>query len=516
LTALRSSFESASEPPPDLNAPALGAGSLSGFAALGAGVVATAITTPVVVHALGPAMFGLWVSLIAAVSFTGLLDFGFAQAVARFTGESRARGDMEAMGDFIVTMAGAYSVVFALVLTATLVIGLAFPTFVKLPPGAHGFVLPAAFLVGLATGLGLWMGFLGSILHAHQRLPLANAARALYWTLFLALTVGAALLGWGINGLAAAMSVSALVACGVQLAAVRRLLPMLRLRPPQGRSLRQGLRYSVFMFMISAGAAVVFDTDTLVIAGFKGVAAVTAYAITLRVTRGLTLFLHRVPDVMFPFYAGMRAVGDQARIRENFLLTARLEMAGAIMLVLGLSFAGAPLVAAWVGPSNVASLPVFMLAISLVVMEAIVHPGAVLAAATGGERQMALANNAEAVINLGLSIILVIRFGVAGVIGATVLAQAMTNLWFLPRWAMQRLAISVPEYLAATAGRALMPALCGAIGGLVVTHWAASTPGACIAAAVAMGLFGLVYLRGGAGPEERKWVRGWLGQRRVA
>ncbi len=474
---------------------------------LGAGVIATAVTTPVVIHALGSAKFGLWVALVAAVSFTGLLDFGFAQAVARFVAEHRARRAAEAMHAFIATMGAAYLAVSLLVMAATLVIGLAFPLVVHVPPGDEGTVLPAAVLVGMATTLGLWTGFLSSILHAHQQLPLANAGRTLYWLVFAVATIVAALAGLGVVGVAAAMAASAAVGCAAQTHAVRKVMPSIRWRRPRGPYLRQGLRYSVFMFLVSAGAMVVFETDTLVIAGFKGVAAVTAYAITLRLTRGLTAFLHKAADVLFPFYAGMRATGERQRIREHFLLTARLEAAGAAMVVLALAFAGRPLIAAWVGRANLASVAVFALALTLLAFEAIVHPAAVLAAATGGERRMAVANNIEAILNLGLSIVFVVRFGVAGVIAATVLAQALTNLWFLPGWAMRSLDISLPAYARATVGSAALPGFCGGVTGALITSVTGSDAGAFIAAAVSTGVFALVYLRAGAGAEERAWLR---------
>ena len=515
MSASTPSFASASGPAPDLNAPRIGAGALSGFAALAAGVLATAVTTPVVVHALGATRFGLWLALVAAVSFTGLLDFGFSQAAARFTGEHRARRDPSMVNGFIAATGAAYLVAFGLVLLATAAIGIAFPRFINVSAADRPLILPAAILVGLATALGLWMGFFGSLLHAHQRLPSANAVRAGYWLLFTASTITAALAGWGIVGLAGAMAASAALACAGQAWLVWRAVPRLRWRWPHPAILRQSLSYSAVMFMISAGTAVVFETDTIVIAAFKGAAAVAAYAIALRLTRGLTLFLHKLPDVLFPFYAGMRAVGDLGRIRSNYLLTARLELAGAAVVVLGLGFAGRQLIALWVGPSNVASLPVFGLAIVLVVMEAVVHPGAILAAATGGERRMAIVNNAEAILNLGLSIVFVIRFGVAGVIAATVLAQALTNLWYLPRWAMRRLDIAPAAYARATLGRAILPGLCGAVVGLAITWWWPSTAGAFAAAAAAAVVFLASYLRLGAGSEERGWVRGWLpmGQR---
>src|SRR5256714_14710772 len=356
------------------------------------------------------------------------------------------------------------------------------------------------------------MAFFGSILHAYQRLPMANLVRAGYWLAFAVLTIRAAQAGWGLLGLAAAMAVSAVFGCISFLVLVRRALPWLRIRQPQSVYLRKALSYSIFMFLISAGTAVVFETDTLVIAAFRGAAAVTAYAVALRLTRGLTLFLHKAPDVLFPFYAGMSASGQLARIGEILLFTARLELAGGAAVILGLAFAGRPLIGAWVGPGNVTSVGVFALAIALVLMEVIIHPAAILAAAAGGERRMAAFSNAEAVLNLGFSIVLVTRFGVVGVIAGTVAGQCLTNLWFLPRWAMQRLQLPLIDYLEATAGRALLPAVCGLAGGMILlpTHLP------FIAAGLSILVFALVYWRTGAGAEERRWVNELLSRERPA
>ena len=491
----------------------MGSGALSGFAALAAGTLATAITTPVVLHALGAARFGLWVTLVAAVSLTGLFDFGFSQAVARFTGEHRASQNPSAVNAYIVATGAAYVVAFILVLLATTAIGLVLPLFVTVPAAERGTVLAGAELIGTATALGLWMAFFGSILHAYQRLPLANAVRAGYWVSFVILTVIVAVAGWGIIGLAAAMAISAGLSCLAFLILVRVIVPELRLERPQPVFLRQAMRYSAFMFLISAGTAVVFETDTLVIAAVVGTAAVSSYAITLRLTRGLTGFLHKVPDVLFPFYAGMRARRDLIALRENYLLTARIELAGAAMVVLGLAFAGRPLLGWWVGSANVSSMPVFVFAVVLVMMEAIVHPGAILAASTGGERRMTIFNNGEALLNLALSVVFAFRFGAAGVIAATLLAQSATNLWYLPQWAMQQLGLSPAAYFTAAFRPALLPAACGAIAGILVeTSWR-STPGAFCAAVVSALVFAAIYLRFSAGREERSWVKLAMGDK---
>src|SRR5207302_661778 len=133
--------ESGSTSAPDPTAPGVGAGTLSGFAALGAGTLTTAVTTPIVLHALGSARFGLWVALVAAVSLTGLFDFGFSQAVARFTGEHRATRNTTAVNAYIVATGAAYIVAFILVLIATFAIGMLFPLSVRMTVAERGSAL---------------------------------------------------------------------------------------------------------------------------------------------------------------------------------------------------------------------------------------------------------------------------------------------------------------------------------------------------------------------------------------
>jgi O-antigen/teichoic acid export membrane protein len=268
------------------------------------------------------------------------------------------------------------------------------------------------------------------------------------------------------------------------------------------------MSYTGFMLLISMGTAVVFQTDNLIIASFLGVAYVAPYAVALRVTRTLTLFIHRIPDVLFPFYSGMRAQGDKARLRENFLVTARLELVAGMCFALGLAFAGPTVLRIWVGGENVIVLPAFALAVTLVALEAIVHPAAVLAAATGGERSMAAMNNAEAILNLVFSLLLVRRLGVVGVIGGTVAAQAITNLWWMPRWAMRHLAVSLHCYFAKVISPSLVPALTGGAAGLLVLAGLESTwsNAALAGGGVAMIVYSVAYLGFGAGARERNWL----------
>jgi O-antigen/teichoic acid export membrane protein len=208
---------------------------------------------------------------------------------------------------------------------------------------------------------------------------------------------------------------------------------------------------------------VIFGADSVVIGAILGPAAVPAYALALKGTRSMTLGLHKVADALFPAYAALKAIGDVDGTRRWYTISARVEVAGSVVLALTLWPAGRTVLGWWLGQSNVLVLPAFMLAVLLIILEAIIHPAAVLAAAAGGERPLAGANNVEAAANLGLSLALIRPWGVTGVIAGTVVAQIFTNLWWLPRWAIKYLGWSWHDYATRTIVPSLVP---GAVGTL--------------------------------------------------
>jgi O-antigen/teichoic acid export membrane protein len=491
---------------PDPSAPGLGAGSLSGIAATAAGVLSAAITTPVLLHTMGASQFGVWVMLTSIAGYAQLADFGLGFSVGRFVGEYRAQRQVAALRSYFGSASLIYGGVFAAVFAVSAALGLLIPPLAGIPAGQRSVFLVSALVVGLATALAIGMALLLNILHAYQRLPLANGVRAAYWLLLAPASIDAALNGWGIAGLAAAMAGTTAIVGAVALVLTVRLVPDFRPTRPSARYVRQAMSYAGWMFAISLSATMAFETSNIIIAGSLGIGAVAAYAVALRLTRTLTQFVHKVSDVLFPFYAGMRAAADVPRMRANFLLTARLELVGGGAVVLFLAFAGVAALRLWVGQQNVLILSAFVLAIVLVVLDVVAYPAAVLTTATGGEKPAALINLVQAGATVAIALILVRPFGVAGVIGGAVLAQALTTFWWLPAWALRTIGLGWRSYLRRVITPVLLSLVPASVIGALVTLLLHAP---FVAAAVALTTYGATYFKLGAYPGERAWLFAW-------
>jgi O-antigen/teichoic acid export membrane protein len=397
-----------------------------------------------------------------------------------------------------------YGGVFGVIVTVSGVLGLLIPRVAGIPAGQRSVFLVSALVVGLATAFAIGLALLLNILHAYQRLPLANGVRVAYWVLLAPSSISAALNGWGVAGLAAAMAGTTAIVCAVALVLAVRLVPDFRPARPSIRYVRQATAYAGAMFAISLSATTAIETSNVIIASFLGIGAVAAYAVALRLTRTLTQFVHKVSDVLFPFYAGMRAADDTSRMRRYFLLTARLELAGGGAVVLLLSFAGLAALRLWVGQQNVVIPSAFALAIVLVALDVVAYPAAVLVTAAGGERSAAVVSLVQAGGGIACALALVRPFGVAGVIGGAVVAQALTTFWWLPAWALRTIKVGWGTYIRS----AVMPVLLSLVPAFLLgtaTSLVLHSP--AVAAAVALLAYGATYLKIGAEAIERSWLQ---------
>ena len=201
MAVSKPSSESTPRPRPDLLAPGLGSGILSGYAALTAGILGIGITTALLAHVLGTATFGLWITLSTVVAYAGLADAGFTHAVSRFTGEFRSRGDARALGEFPGMACVLYGTVFVVVLAGPTLAGIGLSLVVRLPAKSMVDLQVAVLFLTFATGMAIWMGAALNLLHAYQRLALTNLIRAGYWTVYTTLAIVTRWLHRGSSGI---------------------------------------------------------------------------------------------------------------------------------------------------------------------------------------------------------------------------------------------------------------------------------------------------------------------------
>jgi O-antigen/teichoic acid export membrane protein len=95
---------------------------VSSYANLFIGILLSLVLTRVLLRHLGTSAYGLWIVLLAIVSYTGLLDAGVSTAAVQRIAQMSATGDVEGVGDIIRTAWMFFTVSGALAVAVTLVV----------------------------------------------------------------------------------------------------------------------------------------------------------------------------------------------------------------------------------------------------------------------------------------------------------------------------------------------------------------------------------------------------------
>lgn len=431
-------------------------GTFASVARLGVTFVVWFLLTPLMVHSLGAEGYGLWSLLFSLVGFLSLLDLGTGAGVVRCVAEARGHGRKaerdEALSTYVasslvLSMAGV-AVVGAMDRWALPALGI--------PETALDLARVALWLVGLRSFiLAVPFGFVRGVLFGESRLVALNMAQAASTVLGGLLTAVALLAGTGLRGVAWAGLIGMLIE---HLLYLRLALPYLRdmqlsWRLVTRRAVRRASSLGFAQLLIAASGLVLLRTDPLIVQGFFGMAAVSMYAVAMKVAENTFLIIKQFVNALSPLIAEWHAAGKTSEIRELLVRATRLASIPASLIGGAAIGGGSSLFRLWLGPEfEAAALPMRILVLSMVLT---VPQMVVFGLLTYSDRHQlpARASVVAAVVNLGLSLALVRPFGLAGVAMGTLGAALIVDVLYVLRAGTSAFGVSFPEL----ARRALLP-----------------------------------------------------------
>jgi O-antigen/teichoic acid export membrane protein len=435
--------------------------------------------TPFVVRHLGSAAYGVWILAMSTVSYLALLDLGLRSAIIRFVSKAIAQ---EKLPD--ATAAIGAALWFRLLVAcgvAVISVGLAFaaPHFFKLPPE---LVRPAQFTIALAAlsvGVTLVSGVFGAVLTALNRFDLLSSITSGQ----VLVRAGGVLLilrrGHGLISLACWDLMIALLVGLVTLTIALRIFPSsrVRIKRPESQILRTIWSYSFTTFVFMIATQIVINTDNVVIGAFLSVTAVTFYAIGSSLVNYAGQVSGAVSSTFTPLASGLEASGRMQEVQKMLIRGTQGMLGLALPIAVALLFRGETFINLWMGPQygkiSERVLQILMLALYLG-----------LANSTAGSIMMAIEKHKtmtrwavyEAILNLGLSIIMVKTIGIYGVALGTTIASVVMHVGFWPRHVRDELNVPIRTYLWEGWGRITVAAIPFAIVcALTNRYWHASS-----------------------------------------
>jgi O-antigen/teichoic acid export membrane protein len=216
----------------------------------------------------------------------------------------------------------------------------------------------------------------------------------------------------------------------------------IRVNRPDMATLKAIWSYSFKTFIIIIAVQIVFYTDNVVVGAFLSVGAVTLYSIA----GSLAMYSGQVSTSMgttfIPLASSLEASGETANL-QKLLLRGTQAMLG-LMLPIGLTLLlrGKTFINLWMG-LHYGETSGTILQILLISQFFTIANSTAVQIAFGIDKHKSAATWAaiEAILNLGLSIILVKTTGIYGVAWGTSISQALIHLIFWPRYVQRELGV---------------------------------------------------------------------------
>ena len=394
------------------------------------GSVLTAyVLLPFNIHRLGDQAYGTWILITSVTGYLGLLSLGAPMATLRFVARYVAEDDPESLNKTLGTFAGLYLAIGAGAMLIGVVLFFVFGAVYRIPPELDLQARISFLIVVFYVGVGFIQQLPYGIMAAYKDFGLRNAVTGAVLVLRLCLNL---VLVWKWPDLLAlavlnlTVSLFEMALCWVVL---YRRYPQIRihLRHFDVSMLRQILSFSLFVMLLAMGMQLSYQTDSLVIGGFMDVGAIPYYTTANSVTVYLVQFVAAIAIVVMPHATTFHSSGDLPALRRLFLRWSKITFslslfAGSFLLILGPRF-----LAWWLGPAfemdagNV--LRILMLSF-LVFLPAIGVAQPVLMG-IGKSAAPGIAFAVAGVLNLGLSLLLVRPFGLAGVAWGTAIPNVL-------------------------------------------------------------------------------------------
>lgn len=461
----------------------------SGWARIVTQVAIAIVTTPILVHGLGKAEYGIWALALSLVLYLELFEFGLGTATVKYVAEHEALGDRERTRRAIATSFWTLLVLGLGALALGILIALAFPVLFDVSAESERAAQLLILLVSLDLAVSIPSDTFGNTLLALQRFDLINAtliavlvAQAVAWVIVLAL-------GGGLVALGVVTVALSLVGQLSRFLIVKRLLPDVSVSPRylDRKLVRPLVGLSAWYALAETSTLAIARLDTVVVGLVIGVPEAAVYAVAQKLAFLVDQVIRPMLRMFFPHSTELAARHDRRALGEAISAATRVSLAIAGPLALALALLAEPVLRVWVGSGFAEGANVVVFLCAAAAIAALGGPGFLMLQGAGYARRPALLSTAEAALNLTLSVILGNRMGIEGVALATLIAASVVQVGLLLPY-IGRVFGVLPLSLLGTLGRAHLPAALVALAvGLLLRRTDVSGLAEVLGAAAAVG-----------------------------
>lgn len=397
----------------------LGAGVLMSYVGQALQILLTLFYTPFMRGILGQSEYGAYEIVFSLVGVLSLFTFGFSSSYIKYYADCKKKEDSDRE---IARLNGLFLLVFAALGTLVLVLGgiLYFnaDTVLGSRITAGELALSRRLLLVLVVNcaLNFPLTVYNNYIIAHERFIPLQLFNLFATVVNPCLSFPLLLMGYGSVGMVCAML--AVTLCRLILSVLychSRLRMRFSFRQLQPRLLRSVWIFSLYIFIDSVVNAVNLSIDRFLLGTMIGTAAAAIYAVGGQINTLYMSLSTTISSVFIPRINKMVAEGDREEgLSALFVRVGKLQFAVLLPILGGFAVFGQRFMSLWAGEGYENSYFVALILIGGYTVDLIQNVGIEIQRAKGYQKYRSLINAVAAVLNLGISIVLIRQWGAIG------------------------------------------------------------------------------------------------------
>ena len=393
-----------------------------------AGVAIAVLLTPFLITQLGLDAYGVW-TLALTLSFAGgyaaLSDLGVEAATVRFVAEAFADHDDDRISELVATTLAFFAAIGLMIGGAVVIAaGVLTDLFSVEAPLRHDATIVFA-LVGAQLVFEMPARALAAVLEGTQRFVTFQAAELTRAGVLAAATIGVLLGGGGIVGLGIAYAATSAATFCVYWVLAHRAVPGLHAAPwhASWTEFRRLVSYGTSVFTLRFTGTLYRQMDKAILGIATNPRLVGLYEVANKIHLAASLVQSMSVSALAPAAAQSRR--DPHLLRDMYLRGTCYTVAASLPVTLGALVFAQVLLRDWIGPEAVPATDAARLFLAYLTIMVFHNVGTTMLVALGRLRRLLVITVAMTVVNLVVSIALVGRLEITGVLLGTLVASVL-------------------------------------------------------------------------------------------
>ena len=390
------------------------------------------VLPPVILRFIGIEGYGVWAFIQVFVNYGWALNSGIDTTITKYTAEYKAREDHQKIAKLFNTFFFVYSLLFIVFCIFVFIFqNWIIDIFMKTDKIPRTEIAFALVLYAAAFAIKSIFKTYPSFFNGLERMDLTNKVEMLSFLCIFIFSILFLFLGWGIKGLAVANAISTLITTVIYMVVCKKVAPYLKLNPFLfSFSIISEVRKFIIYGAIGGVTSMAhFQLNKLIISYFLGLKYLTYYDLGHKLVSAAFGFLCSFISPIMPAASGVYASMGIKKLREVYETTLKyLALMSAPVFLFTSVFAN-NIIFVWLGLGyEEAAFVLRFLSIAYLIL-ILTGPGASILTGMGIPELPFYGGLLTAVTNVTLSLLLVVKIGLTGIIISEISANTLALLF---------------------------------------------------------------------------------------